>query len=76
MVKSGDKEFAYDVVHARMMEFLLGGKAPALEFKGGVCLFWEGSDRKWKPSEFRKRLWWAQEFFKLWPDYLTSQLEP
>jgi hypothetical protein len=75
LVKSSDKKFAYDVVHARTMEFLLGGKAPALELKDGVCCFWDGTDTKWKPSEFRKRIWWAQEFFKLWPDYLISQLE-
>jgi hypothetical protein len=74
-VKSPDKKFAYDVVHARMMEFLLSGRGPALELKGGACCFWDGTDTKWKPSQFRKRIWWAQEFFNLWPDYLTSQLD-
>jgi hypothetical protein len=74
-VKSGDKRFAYDVVHPRTMEFLMMGEAPALELKDRVCCIWEGRDSTWSPSEFKQRIWWAREFFELWPDYLTSQLD-
>lgn len=73
-VKSSDKKFAYDVVHARTMEFLLSGKAPRVELHDGVCCIWDG-ESKWSPSQFKKRIWWAQKFLELWPDYLTEQLE-
>lgn len=74
-VKSSAKRFAYDVIHPRMMEFLLSGDAPTLELKHGRFCLWDGTDTKWNASRFKKRIWWAREFFELWPDYLTEQLE-
>lgn len=72
-VKSSDKKFAYDVVHPRMMEFLMSGQAPALELKGGyVCI--AGNNRCWTAEEFPARLEWVRAFFGLWPEHLTREL--
>jgi hypothetical protein len=73
-VMSPDKKFAYDVVHPRMMEFLLDSKAPAVDIENGRCCVTNGRSR-WKPEEFRPMLNWLKQFFDRWPDHLTSQLK-
>ncbi len=74
-VKSSDKKFAYDVIHPRMMELLLSTDAPVLEIEHRACCLHNGTTRVWKVSDFRKRLWWARQFFESWPEYLTSALD-
>jgi hypothetical protein len=73
-VKSSDKKFAYDVVHPRMMEFLLSGKPPSVELQRGCCLFYDGN-RCWEPEKFRSTVAWAKAFFDRWPDHLTARLD-
>lgn len=72
-VKSSDKRFAYDVVHPRMMEFLLASDDRAIDIKRGRCCVADGSKR-WEPERFRAELEWLRRFFDLWPDHLTRQL--
>jgi hypothetical protein len=74
-VKSSDKKFAYDVIHPRTMEFLLSSGCPVLQIENDRCCVHDGTRTKWDVSDFRKRLWWVGEFLKLWPDYLTEQLD-
>jgi hypothetical protein len=73
-VKCPDKKFAYDVVHPRMMEFLLGSDAPALEFAGAWCLLSDGA-RRWDPAGFRATTEFARGFFSHWPEHLVAELE-
>lgn len=73
-VKGSDKRFAYDVVHPRMMEFLLASQPPVIDIEQGRCCITDGRT-KWQPQEFRSMLEWAREFFDRWPDHLTSQLQ-
>ena len=73
-VKSTDKKFAYDVIHPRMMEFLLDTPAQAVSIENGRCCVTDGRS-KWKPEEFRPMLNWLMEFFDHWPDHLTSRLQ-
>ena len=73
-VKSSDKRFAYDVVHPRMMEFLLDTNAPMIDIEQGRCCLSNGS-RRWKPEDFRNSIRFLREFFDLWPDHLTASLE-
>jgi hypothetical protein len=73
-VKSVDKRFAYDVVHPRMMEYLLDSEPPAIEIDGGFCCNHDRG-KTWTPQEFQSRLNWAREFFALWPRHITAQLE-
>ncbi len=73
-VKSSDKKFAYDVVHPRMMEWLLAKEVPMIDIERGRCCVAE--DRKrWEPHEFKRWLRRMDEFFDQWPDYLTSQMD-
>jgi len=73
-VKGSDKRFVYDVIHPRMMEFLLYSRPLTVDIQSGVCCFTE--DRKcWSAEEFESRLGWATEFFEHWPRHLTSTLQ-
>lgn len=72
-VKSENKRFAYDVIHPRMMEFLLADTPPMIHFKDGhCCIHTEG--KCWSSDEFRSHATWMQEFFSHWPSHLTSSL--
>jgi len=73
-VKSTDKRFAYDVIHPRMMEFLLAGEPPAIDIEYGRCCLSNGR-RRWEPHEFKGRVDWIRRFFDHWPDHLTANLE-
>jgi hypothetical protein len=73
-VKSSDKKFAYDVINPKMIEFLMAGNPPAIHLVGGAMCLTDGS-RRWEPAEFESRLDWLKQFFALWPEYLTEQLD-
>jgi len=73
-VKSSDRRFAYDVVHPRMMEFLMNVKAPLIDVEHGRCCLSNGRAR-WRPEDFKGSLRFLSEFVDLWPDHLTAQLE-
>lgn len=73
-VKCADKRFAYDVIHPRMMEFLLRNCATAIDIERGRCCLSDGR-KKWEPEQFRAMLAWAETFFDQWPDHLTAELE-
>jgi hypothetical protein len=73
-VKSPDKKFAYDVIHPRMMEFLLQSAPTAIDIERGCCCLSDGS-RRWEPVQFKAMLTWIDKFFDQWPDHLTAQLD-
>lgn len=73
-VKSPDKRFAYDVIHARMMEFLLAGDSAAIDIEQGRCCVSDGQKR-WEPQQFEDTLRWIRQFFELWPQHVVAQLE-
>jgi hypothetical protein len=73
-VKSPDKKFAYDVIHPRMMEFLLAGNVPAVDIEYGRCCASDGR-RRWTPEQFEPMIDWLKAFFDLWPDHVTASLE-
>jgi hypothetical protein len=72
-VKSADKRFAYAVIQPRMMEFLLAGGTPSVEFRRGYCLLERGST--WTAQEFASNIDWAVEFFSRWPEHVPSTLD-
>lgn len=74
-VTSGDKKYAYDVVHPRMMRFLLDGPKPHVEIVGDVCLVLDGRGR-WDPGRFETCLRWVEAFLALWPEHVTERLTP
>jgi len=73
-VKASQKRFAYDVVHPRMMEFLMATRGPAVDIShGAICLL--DGNRCWETDGFRNRLAFLQQFFELWPDHLLADLD-
>ena len=74
-VTSNDKRFAYDVVHPRMMEFLLRRPAPKLELRyDALCL--HSGRRRWEVDQFSVWLAWARSFIDLWPEHLVDRFPP
>ncbi len=73
-VKSPNKKFAYDVVHQRMMEFLLTGEPGAIDIERGRCCL-SDARKRWEPQRFEDTLAWIGQFFDLWPEHVTDQLE-
>ncbi len=72
-VSSPDKRFAYDVVHPRMMEFLMTGDPPPVDIENTRCCISDGK-RRWEPVEFRQKLAWITEFLQLWPEHVLASL--
>ncbi len=72
-VKGSDKRFAYDVIHPRMMEFLLASDPPAVDIERGRCCLSDGRHR-WEPAEFKAKLTWLDRFFDHWPAHVTAEL--
>ena len=73
-VKSPDKKFAYDVIHPRMMEYLLRSDPPTVDIELRRCCLSNGRSR-WSPQEFNATLSWVVDFLDLWPDHVTAKLE-
>ena len=70
-VKSSSKRFAYDVIHPRMMEFLMTEDPPTIHLAGRHCCI-HVPNHCWSPEEFDRRVNWLREFFQLWPRHMTS----
>lgn len=73
-VQSTDKRFAYDVLHPRMMEFLLASKPPAIDIENGALCLSDGS-RRWDPAGFRQQAEFVQKFCELWPRHLVKEMD-
>jgi hypothetical protein len=73
-VQSNDKRFAYDVLHPRMMEFLLAERPPMLDIEAGALCLSDGS-RVWRPDDYRRHVAFVRRFCELWPRHLVKDLE-
>lgn len=74
-VQSGDKRFAYDVIDAQMMAFLLEHLRDArLDLERGCLLIFD-EPRLWAPEDFKSYLWLAGSFLDRWPRHLVDKLE-
>ena len=71
-VKSEDKKFAYDVIHQRMMEFLLSRPRYHIELYNRTILIYQGGTLK--PENVEYMLNMATDFVNLFPDYLLQKL--
>jgi hypothetical protein len=68
VVKSKDKKFAYDICHARMMEYLLKHHNSTLEIEGqSVALIHSG---RYKAEQIEEMMGRIVEIRDLFPDYL------
>lgn len=73
-VRSSDRKFAFDVLHPRMIDWMLEAEPPAFEVTGGVLLLVSGGER-WEPGEFQRMAGWAEAFLGRWPEYAVKDLE-
>jgi hypothetical protein len=71
-VTSSDKKFAYDVIHPRMMEFLLQDPSWTVQLDGRTVMACRGSTLE--VDEFRDALQLVDSFLKLLPKYLWEQM--
>jgi hypothetical protein len=71
-VKCPDKKFAYDIIHARMMEFLLECQNMNIETQGDSVLFHQG--KRLSISEIELLLIAAHKFIELTPDYVRQTI--
>jgi hypothetical protein len=74
LVKSSDKRFAYDVITAQMMEFLMASPKKSIDQKAGRICITLGT-RRWKAEEFIPQLEWISSFIDLWPDHVVRDLQ-
>ena len=73
-VQSSDRKFAYDVLHPRMMEFLLQNSPPMIDIEGGaLCL--SGGRRRWEPDRFEGAIDTVRRFCELWPRHLVKEFD-
>lgn len=71
-VTSSDKKFAYDVIHPRMMEFLLEQPGWTLQLEGSNFLIYNGG--MLQPSDFAAAIERAEAFLKQVPDFVWQRV--
>ena len=72
-VKSPSKRFAYDVIHPRMIEFLLASSPAQVELANGSAGM-VGQAKRWEPDEFAACADWLAQFFNLWPEFVLQNV--
>lgn len=74
-VSGDDRRFVYDLIHPRMIDWMLDEAPPQFEIAGGALLIVSnGGDSRWEPAEFEAAIAWTRRFFSHWPDYLVRDL--
>jgi len=71
-VKSDDKKFAYDIVHARMMEFLLENPGWIIQLEARSAVATSGGT--FSPDQFAQAIDFVDAFLKQVPEFLWKQL--
>ncbi len=73
-VKSDDRKFAYDILHPRMIEFLLESKPGLVDMENSrICL--TGGYACWDAPRFESSLEWATSFLEHWPEFVIEDLQ-
>jgi len=70
-VKSPDKKWAYDVIHQRTMEFMLGMPSFSLQFDGHSAMAWRSST--FKPQDFEQAAEIIRGILDRLPEYLVQR---
>ena len=72
-VQSVDKRFTYDLIHPRMMQYMLGTPPATFEIQHGVfCLLKQHAC--WEVDELDRQVNWCEQWFDLWPPHLIADL--
>jgi len=70
-VKSPDKKWAYDVIHQRMMEYLLTAPKFSIQFAGDSIIAW--STLRFTPDDFQAAFDLIEGILDRLPEYLVRQ---
>ena len=70
-VKAAEKRWAYDVLHVRTMEFLLGMPRMSIQFDDHDVMVWK--NRRFKPEQFEEAIAVAEGILDRLPPYLIEQ---
>ncbi len=70
-VKSPDKKWAYDVIHQRMMEYLLTAPKFSIQMFGDSIIAW--SNVTFKPNDFQDAFDMIEGVIERFPEYLVKQ---
>jgi len=74
LVKSDNRKFAFDVFHARAMEYMLAlPKRYTMELHGGHVMVY--NDRTWDPAQFDGAIRQVEGLVDLFPEYLLRALK-
>ncbi|MCK6439438.1 MAG: DUF3137 domain-containing protein [Planctomycetes bacterium] len=73
-VKSKDRKLAYDVIHARMMEYLLAHRGYHVEIEHHAICVTNGESGKLKVPAYDAQLRFTREVLSLLPEYLVRDL--
>lgn len=72
-VRCEDRKFAYDIIHPRMIEYLLETEPGLVDIENArICLTDGGS--VWDIHRFPSALDWTRSFLEHWPDFVVKDL--
>lgn len=72
-VKAPDKKFAYDMIHPRMMEFLMIDRRWSIEMKSNCIMIVIGTS-EFTPEQIKDGIALLRQFMGLIPDYLKREM--
>lgn len=70
-VSSDDKRFAYDLIDAQMMAFLMDSNPPTVDLMGGIVLLRRGN-RRWSVEDIEPTLSWLTQFVDQFPRHVVQ----
>jgi len=72
-VKCDSRKFAYDIVHPRMIEFLLATSPGLIDIEHSRICLSDGTS-VWRAPRFAGAFDWTRQFLDLWPDFVVKDL--
>lgn len=72
-VRCESRKFAYDIIHPRMIEFLLESKPGLVDMENSRICLTDGYNT-WEPPRFSSALDWTRKFLDHWPDFVVKDL--
>ncbi len=72
-VKCESRKFAYDIIHPRMMEFLLATSPGLIDIEQSRICLADGYS-VWDAPRFPGALEWTKQFLDRWPDFVVKDL--
>ncbi|MDF1809297.1 MAG: hypothetical protein P1U42_06345 [Phycisphaerales bacterium] len=73
-VKCKNRKFAYDIIHPRMIEFMLETKPGAIDIEQSRICLTDGFST-WPSERFEGSLGWTLRFLEHWPEFVVKDLE-